>query len=188
MEFALALHAAGPFVETSAPMVRACLSAGAHYVDITGEIPVFEEIFTRDTAVKRKGITLLPGAGFDVVPGDCLAKYVADQVPGATRLDLAVAGMDRVSPRTVRTMLRQIPRGMSVRCTERVLKEPPTGACTPAGAFGADFVLEIFPEQSNSIGCSHLLPPDHSFCGVALASRYDAEWHCVQPAGIPRAK
>lgn len=114
-ECSLVLHAAGPFIETSAPMVRACLSAGTHYVDITGEISVFEEIFARDPEAKPKGITLLPGAGFDVVPGDCLAKYVADKVPGATRLELGVAAMTRVSPGTARTMLRQLPRGMSVR-------------------------------------------------------------------------
>src|SRR5215210_6724222 len=34
----LVLHCAGPFVRTSEPMVRACLDAGAHYFDITGEI------------------------------------------------------------------------------------------------------------------------------------------------------
>src|SRR5687768_9536632 len=30
------LHCAGPFVRTSAPMVDACLAAGADYLDITG--------------------------------------------------------------------------------------------------------------------------------------------------------
>ncbi len=114
-ECSLVLHAAGPFAETSAPMVRACLSAGTHYVDITGEVQVFEGIFARDPEAKVKGVTLLPGAGFDVVPGDCLAKYVAGKVPGATRLELAVAAMARVSPGTARTMIKQLPRGMSVR-------------------------------------------------------------------------
>lgn len=123
-ECSLVLHAAGPFVETSAPMVRACLSGGTHYLDITGEVPVFEEIFARDPEAKRKGITLLPGVGFDVVPGDCLARYVADKVPGATRLDLAVAAMGRVSPGTARTMLKQIPRGMSVRREGRLVSSP----------------------------------------------------------------
>src|SRR5262249_2099851 len=35
----LVYHAAGPFAHTSDPMLRACLAAGAHYLDITGEIP-----------------------------------------------------------------------------------------------------------------------------------------------------
>lgn len=126
-EFSLVLHAAGPFSETSAPMVAACLSAGSHYVDIAGEIDVFEKIFARDLEAKRRGVTLLPGAGFDVVPGDCLARYVADRVPGATRLDLAVSAMARFSPGTAKTMLRQLPRGMTVRREGRPVHVP-TGA------------------------------------------------------------
>ncbi|HEY8377763.1 MAG TPA: saccharopine dehydrogenase NADP-binding domain-containing protein, partial [Nannocystis sp.] len=45
---ALVLHAAGPFSRTSAPMLAACLRKGAHYLDITGEIAVFEACRARD--------------------------------------------------------------------------------------------------------------------------------------------
>ncbi|WP_342365046.1 saccharopine dehydrogenase NADP-binding domain-containing protein [Jeotgalibacillus proteolyticus] len=38
----LVLHCAGPFSVTSAPIIEACLAAGAHYLDITGEAEVFE--------------------------------------------------------------------------------------------------------------------------------------------------
>src|SRR4051812_1018587 len=34
---ALVLNAAGPFIETSAPMVEACIAEGVSYLDITGE-------------------------------------------------------------------------------------------------------------------------------------------------------
>src|SRR5437868_5777863 len=78
----LVLHCAGPFVLTSAPMVQACLRAGAHYLDITGEIRVFESILRRGGEAKERGVTLLPGVGFDVVPTDCLAAMLADSLPG----------------------------------------------------------------------------------------------------------
>src|SRR6266849_1625195 len=80
---ALALHCAGPFIRTSAPMVAACLRSGAHYLDITGEIPVFEAIMKRDADAKARGVTLLPGVGFDVVPTDCLAAMLARRMPDA---------------------------------------------------------------------------------------------------------
>ena len=35
------LHAAGPFEQTAAPMLAACLGAGAHYLDLSGEWPGF---------------------------------------------------------------------------------------------------------------------------------------------------
>ncbi|HNL70435.1 MAG TPA: saccharopine dehydrogenase NADP-binding domain-containing protein, partial [Leptospiraceae bacterium] len=40
--FACVLHAAGPFIYTAEPMMHACIDEGAHYLDITGEIPVFQ--------------------------------------------------------------------------------------------------------------------------------------------------
>src|SRR5688500_13769609 len=45
MNIELVLHSAGPFVFTSMPMLQACLQTGAHYLDITGEIGVFENTF-----------------------------------------------------------------------------------------------------------------------------------------------
>ena len=43
----LVLHCAGPFSQTSRPMVDACLGARAHYLDITGELAVFEAVLER---------------------------------------------------------------------------------------------------------------------------------------------
>ena len=48
------------------PMADWCLVSGAHYLDITGEIDVFEALFARDAEAKRAGVTLMPGVGFDV--------------------------------------------------------------------------------------------------------------------------
>src|ERR1041385_8703814 len=44
----LVLHCAGPFSATSAPMIDACLKSRAHYLDITGEISVFEHAMSQD--------------------------------------------------------------------------------------------------------------------------------------------
>ena len=87
---AAVLHCAGPFVRTSRPMVEACLHAGCHYLDITGEIGVFESIFRRDSKARDAGVVLLPGVGLDVVPTDCLAAYLSSQLPDATHLELAL--------------------------------------------------------------------------------------------------
>ncbi|WP_224240414.1 saccharopine dehydrogenase family protein [Hyalangium gracile] len=112
----LVLHAAGPFVRTSQPMVQACLAAGSHYLDITGEIPVFESIFQHDAEARSRGLTLMSGVGFDVVPTDCLARHVAEKVPGAHELDLALSITERVaSPGTAKSMLEQLPQGGRVR-------------------------------------------------------------------------
>jgi short subunit dehydrogenase-like uncharacterized protein len=82
------LHIAGPFSATSKPMADACLRTGTHYLDITGEIDVFEALAQRDEEARKAGIMLLPGAGFDVVPSDCLALHLKQKLPDATDLKI----------------------------------------------------------------------------------------------------
>ena len=82
------LNCAGPFVETAGPMVDACLATDTDYLDVTGEIEVFEALASRDGEATDAGITLLPGVGFDVVPTDCLAAHLATRLPEATHLRL----------------------------------------------------------------------------------------------------
>lgn len=107
----LVFNAAGPFIHTSDPMIRACLAGGANYVDITGEIPVFQNTFSYDQLAIQRGVVLISGAGFDVLPTDCMAEYVADQVPDAVELEVAIAAPVRASAGTVKTMLELFPQG-----------------------------------------------------------------------------
>lgn len=86
----LVLLTAGPFGATAPAVLRACLDAGVHYLDIANEIPVATAALAADTAARRRGITVLPAVGFGTVASDGLARYVADQVPDATRLDLTI--------------------------------------------------------------------------------------------------
>ncbi len=83
------LLCAGPFVDTAPAMVSACLEMGIHYLDITGEIPVFQMAAALDERARRAGVMLLPGAGFDVVPSDSLAAHLKRRLPSATHLRLA---------------------------------------------------------------------------------------------------
>jgi short subunit dehydrogenase-like uncharacterized protein len=85
------LHCAGPYIHTAKPMVEACIQNTTHYLDITGEIEVFEMLRQYDEAAKKAQIMVLPGCGFDVVPTDCLAKYLSHQMPDATHLSLGFA-------------------------------------------------------------------------------------------------
>jgi short subunit dehydrogenase-like uncharacterized protein len=84
------LHCAGPFAGTWRPMVEGCLRTGRHYLDLTGEVGVHEEIAELDEAARAAGVMLLPGVGFDLAPTDCLAAHVKGRLPTATRLAVAV--------------------------------------------------------------------------------------------------
>ncbi|MGI9055052.1 MAG: saccharopine dehydrogenase family protein, partial [Pyrinomonadaceae bacterium] len=118
------LHCAGPFSLTSDKMVEACLRNKKHYLDITGEIAVFEAMANRDSQAKQAGIMIMPGVGFDVVPSDCLAKYLKDRLPTADRLTLAFHGLGKISHGTQTTMTMNLGKGGAVRRDGTITKVP----------------------------------------------------------------
>jgi short subunit dehydrogenase-like uncharacterized protein len=118
------LHCAGPFSRTSKPMADACLKSGTHYLDITGEIAVFESLAARRAEAEAAGVMLLPGVGFDVVPSDCLAAHLKRSLPSAVKLTLAIQGLGRISHGTATTMVENINRGGLVRRDGRLTPVP----------------------------------------------------------------
>ena len=119
------LHCAGPFVKTSAPMVAACLGTGAHYLDITGEISVFEAVLGQGEAARRAGVALIPGVGFDVVPTDCLAARLKEALPDAADLVLAFhSDKGGVSRGTMKTMIEGLPHAGAIRKDGEIVPVP----------------------------------------------------------------
>lgn len=114
-EVAVVLHIAGPFSATARPMVDACIRTNTHYLDITGEIDIFEALAGRDGEARLAGIMLLPGVGFDVVPSDCLAAHMKRRMPDARDLKIYIGGLSSVSRGTAKTMVEGIADGTRVR-------------------------------------------------------------------------
>ncbi len=118
------LHCAGPFADTAAPMVAACLDTGTHYLDITGELDVFSALARRDREAKAAGVVLLPGVGFDVVPTDCMAAALHERMPSATTLEIAFMSTGGWSTGTVKTAVGQLGKGGLVRRDGRLVSVP----------------------------------------------------------------
>lgn len=102
------LHIAGPFSHTSKPMLDACLAARVHYLDITGEIDVFEACASRDREAKEDGIMVMPGVGFDVVPSDCLIAHMKELLPDAIEVTVAISKLGTLSRGTAKTTIESI--------------------------------------------------------------------------------
>jgi short subunit dehydrogenase-like uncharacterized protein len=109
------LHAAGPFSRTAAPMAAACLAAGVHYLDLTGEVAVFDALSGLDRDARARGVMLMPGVGFDVVPSDCLAAHVARRLPNATHLALGLRGFGAATRGSTQTLIEHAGRDVGVR-------------------------------------------------------------------------
>ncbi len=119
------LHVAGPFIRTARPMVEACLRTRTHYLDITGEIPVFEMIAALGPRAREAGILLAPGVGFDVVPTDCIAVHLKQQLPEAAQLQLAFATVGGgISQGSAKTMVENLGVPGAVRKGGKILPVP----------------------------------------------------------------
>ncbi|HWS25078.1 MAG TPA: saccharopine dehydrogenase NADP-binding domain-containing protein [Xanthomonadales bacterium] len=118
------LHCAGPFSATSAPMIAACLQVGTHYLDITGEIDVFAYAHANDSAARKRGVALVPGVGFDVVPTDCLAAMLKRELPDATELLLAFDAEGGPSRGTALTSVEGLGKGGRIRRDGELITVP----------------------------------------------------------------
>lgn len=126
-EVAVVLHCAGPYIHTYKPMMEGCLRTGTHYLDITGELPVFEGLLARDAEAKAREVMLLPAVGFDVVPTDCLALHLKQRLPSANRLALAfhTRGKAGFPPGSINTMFETaIPYGFKLRRNGQLVPFP----------------------------------------------------------------
>jgi short subunit dehydrogenase-like uncharacterized protein len=124
-EVNVVINAAGPFEFTAKQMILACLLTGTHYLDINGDIAVFEMIKQYDAAAKKTGVMLLPGVGFDVVPTDCVALQLKKLLPDATILKLAFATLGGgLSHGTALTMAGKLGEGGAVRKQGKIIRSP----------------------------------------------------------------
>ena len=136
-DVAAVLHIAGPFSATAEPMLEACLATRTHYLDVTGEIDVFEAIARRHDEARAAGIVCLPGVGFDVVPTDCLAVHTAARIESPQRLRLVLAGMGGgLSRGTAKTAVESAGEGLRIR-RDGVLVRLPSGSLERHFDFGA---------------------------------------------------
>lgn len=176
------LNAAGPFSQTSAPIVEACLRTGSHYLDITGEIPVIEALVRRDPGARTARVMIMPAVGFDVVPSDCLAAHVARRLPGASSLAFGLTGLVSATPGSAKTLVEHAGYGVKVRRGGLIATIVP-GAVTRWFDFGAgpqrsmniswgDVASAYYTTGIPNIDVYYEATP--ALQGMLLASRYAA--------------
>lgn len=120
------LHCGGPFVLTFRQMAEACLRTKRHYVDISGEIESFEGLAALDAQAKQAGIMFLPGAGFDVVPSDCLSAHLKQKLPSANRLQLCIRQVGSgISRGTAKSAIESVLSKGRIRKDGKITQVPP---------------------------------------------------------------
>lgn len=87
------INCAGPFTDLGEPVVEACVHAGAHYLDTTGEQGFMMRVFERfDAAARERGVVVVNALAFEYALGDCAAALAAEGLATPLRsVDLVYA-------------------------------------------------------------------------------------------------
>jgi Uncharacterized conserved protein len=118
------LNCAGPFSATAPQAMGACIQSKTHYLDITGEINVFEHSFSRHDHAAQAGVVICCGVGFDVVPTDCIAAWLVEALPDAAELALGFDSRSGFSPGTAKTSVEGLADGGKIRRNGRITTVP----------------------------------------------------------------
>jgi short subunit dehydrogenase-like uncharacterized protein len=84
------LNCAGPFMRTAEPLMRACIAAVAHYLDIAAELDSYRLAEALDGEARAAGVMLLPGSGGSVAMLGSLAGHAAKRVAAPNKLSIAL--------------------------------------------------------------------------------------------------
>src|SRR6266545_2454548 len=86
---------AGPFLLVGAPVLRAAIEAGVHYLDVSGEQAFLREVHEQhDSPARRAGIAAAPGFAWEVAIGDWAASRAAALCREEAGADVASADDD----------------------------------------------------------------------------------------------
>ena len=102
------LNLVGPYTLYGRPVIEACVAGGAHYVDLTGEIPFVRQIIdSHDARAREAQVKVVQVCGFEALPPDLSVLLAAETArerwgEGLTEADLQVSaqgppGMPRPS-------------------------------------------------------------------------------------------
>lgn len=143
----------GPYYRLGMPLVEACVRAGTHYADLTGEVLFVHETIARwHEAAWANGTRIVHGCGFDAVPSDLgvLLAALRARADGAGELveTLLRVAMLRggVSGGTVATMREQVIAGRRDARAKRILGDPHALIGPDAAPARTSLVAESRPE------------------------------------------
>lgn len=72
------LDLVGPYTRYGQPVIEACLSEGAHYVDLTGELPFVRAVIERfHEPARAAGVKIVQVCGFEALPPDLLVSMLS---------------------------------------------------------------------------------------------------------------
>lgn len=103
------LTTVGPYVDHGLQLVRACVTSGTDYVDITGEPAFVHEVLEKfDGPAREQGLRIVNCCGFDSIPHDLGVLFTVKQLPANQPITIEgyVKANGRFSSGTARSAIK----------------------------------------------------------------------------------
>lgn len=92
---AVVLNLVGPYTHHARGVIAACIDAGSHYLDLTGEIPFVRSIQREfDAAAREGGVAIVQTAGFEALPPDLAVLLATEAARERWGEDLAAVDLE----------------------------------------------------------------------------------------------
>ncbi len=163
------INAVGPYTLYGEPVVEACIAGGAHYMDLTGEVPfVRRMIETADARAKEAGVKIVNTCGFEALPPDLLIAVATETARERWSEELAAVDLDADLPLPDGGGVRlgDIISGGTLQSLAEILSEDEAGIVTDPAA------LIVEDEQAQRV---------RSVSPIAIWPRFNAEGDVITP-------
>ncbi len=107
----LLYNLAGPYCKSAPTLVEACLRTKTHYMDLTGDLEIYDFLYSLDRVAKESGILIMPGVGFNIIATECVAAHTAQKLSHCDTLDIVMATQAKPSKGTFKQMIALLPKG-----------------------------------------------------------------------------
>ena len=116
------LNLVGPYTLHGEPVIEACIASGAHYADLTGEIPfVRQMIDAAQERAEKAGVKIVNVSGFEALPADLAVALAADTARERWSEELASRRprcRDDHARRSDQALRRDLRRNPAERCRD----------------------------------------------------------------------
>ena len=107
------LNAVGPYTETAPAVIGACVRAGAHYADLSGELPLLRRVVDGfHERARAAGCQVVQLAGWEALPPDLVALHACRAATGAAPGEWGPGAGAPVQRVDVSVRFEEVPAGL----------------------------------------------------------------------------
>jgi short subunit dehydrogenase-like uncharacterized protein len=175
------LNLVGPYTLHGEAVIEACIEAGAHYADLTGEMPFVRRVIDRHgERAAAAGVKVVNTSGFEALPADLAVLLAAETARERWDEDLAAADLDAALPTPGRVGAADLLSGGTLQSSAESLDDPDARRLVDPAALIEDPGLAERVRAASPIAIGPRLGPDGAVFSPMLPTPF------INPAVIHR--